>query len=71
MSEMLQKYKSFVHQMWIENCNERNDWSQPVLTKLEYERINGAFLEDQFYMKEVGNKVWNSEKYRYSTPTQK
>lgn len=71
MSDILEKYKSFVHHMWIENCNERNDWSQPVLTKEEYERRNGTFLEDQFYMKEVGSKVWDSKKHTYSTPTEK
>jgi hypothetical protein len=55
MTEMLEKYKRFVHQMWIDNCNERNDWSQPVLTKLEYEKRNATFLEDQFYMQEAGD----------------
>ena len=59
MSEMLEKYKSFVHHMWINNCDERQQWSQPVLTKDEYERQNGTFLEDSFWMQETGAKVWN------------
>lgn len=53
MSEMLEQYNDFVHRMWIENCRERDDWSQPVLTKEEYIVKNGTFLEDTFFMHEL------------------
>jgi len=61
MSEMLMKYRSYVHQMWMKNCEERAAWSQPRLNKEEYEKANGDFLEDNFYLTEMGNKVWRGE----------
>ena len=38
MSDKLEAYKSFIHHMWIKNCDERQEWSQPVLSREEYER---------------------------------
>ena len=63
MSEVVESYNSFIHLMWIKNCDERQEWSQPVLSRDEYERQNGTFLEDSFWMKEMGDKVWNGKEY--------
>ena len=48
MSEM---YDIFVHEMWVENCNERIDWSQPILTKKEYIEMNNEFLKEMYFEK--------------------
>ena len=49
--------------MWIKNCDERQEWSQPKLTKEEYISANGTFLEDSFWMAHMGNKHWDGKRY--------
>jgi len=63
MSEVVESYNSFIHLMWIKNCDERQEWSQPKLTKEEYTRANGTFLEDSFWMAHMGNKHWDGKRY--------
>ena len=71
MSEILMRYNGYVHQMWMKNCDERAAWCQPILTKSEYAAEHGTFLEDNFYIVEMGNKVWNGKEYVDPTPLRK
>lgn len=63
MSEVVESYNSFIHLMWIKNCDERQEWSQPKLTKEEYIKANGTFLEDSFWMAHMGSKHWDGKRY--------
>jgi hypothetical protein len=65
------KFEEFAHEMWLQNCDERATWSQPVFTEKEYREKNGEFLEEAFLLEYVGNKVWSVEDSDYKTPTEK
>lgn len=65
MSDMLERYNAFIHQMWQKNCIERDEWCLPQLSKEDYVSQNGTFLEDTFWMQEVGNKVWSVKESDY------
>ena len=67
----MNNYNLFVHQMWIKNCIEREYWGQPTLTKEEYTIQNSTFLEDSYWLQEVGSLVWSVEKSDYVLGTQK
>jgi len=60
-SKTLRDYIQFVRNMWLDNCEERDAFNDPHLSLHEYEQNNITFLEDCFYMKEYGGKVWNYE----------
>ena len=63
MSEMNEEYERYVHNMWINNCVERDSYSEDVYSKQEYVQRNGQFLKDNFYITEMGSKVWNGKEY--------
>lgn len=65
----MKNYNNFVYQMWRQNCAEREGWNQPLLTLEEYEMMNGTFLEDTYWMQEVGSMVWNEKKHDYVYPS--
>tara|TARA_B110000977_G_C10880449_1_gene417278 strand:- start:152 stop:331 length:180 start_codon:yes stop_codon:yes gene_type:complete len=56
--------KNFVNDMWRKNCIERDAWGQPVYTREEYERLNQAFLEEEFYTATMGDKKWIDGEYK-------
>jgi hypothetical protein len=60
MSEVMERYSCFVHRMWIENCDERQEWALKRYTKEEYTSANGQFLEDSFWLNEYKDKLWES-----------
>ena len=60
---MSEEYEAYVHKMWINNCVERDSYSQDVYSKQEYIQRNAQFLKDNFYITEMGNKVWNGKEY--------
>lgn len=65
----MMNYDLFVHQMWSKNCIEREGWGQPSLTKKEYVSQNSTFLEDKYWMQEVGSMVWSEKKHAYIYPS--
>ncbi len=60
---MTEEYDLYVHQMWIKNCVERDNWAQDIYSKQEYIERNAQFLKDNYYISEMGDKVWNGEEY--------
>jgi hypothetical protein len=42
---MLDEYNSWTHLMWVDNCNERDDWGMQRLSKEEYIQKNKDFLD--------------------------
>ena len=52
---MSEEYEMYVHRMWINNCVERDSYSQDVYSKQEYIQRNAQFLKDNFDITEMGN----------------
>ena len=52
---MSEEYEMYVHRMWINNCVERDNYSQDVYSKQEYIQRNAQFLKDNFDITEMGN----------------
>jgi len=40
-------YDMFVHNMWVENCNERDSYGEPRLDKEQYLLENREYLLDK------------------------
>jgi len=55
-SIMLDEYNSWTHLMWVDNCNERDDWSMQRLSKEEYLQKNKDFLENEFCLYVYGER---------------
>ena len=60
MDEII-KYNSFVRNMWLDNCDERDAYHEPKLSHEEYVKRNHSFLEDKFYMTLAENWVWDAK----------
>ena len=53
---MQDNYNDWVHLMWVNNCNERDDWRMKRLSKEEYIQNNKAFLENEFCLYVYGEQ---------------
>jgi len=47
------EYDMFVHNMWVENCNERDNYGDPRLDKEQYLLENREYLRSLFARSEV------------------
>ena len=52
--------EQFQHEMWLQNCDERTAWSQPIFTEANYIIENETYLQEEYftlylsaYLKEV------------------
>jgi len=41
--------EQFQHEMWLQNCDERAAWSQPISTEATYIRKNEAYLQEEYF----------------------
>ena len=64
-NETLTKYNAYTHNMWIENCKERNSYSEPLLRKEEYIRQNCKWLLDEFWLDWGKNRKWIEGEYKH------
>lgn len=46
-------YDMLVHNMWVENCNERDNYGEPRLDKEQYLLENREYLRSLFARSEV------------------
>jgi hypothetical protein len=60
---MLDKYKDWVHLMWVDNCNERDSWAMNRVSKEEYMETNKEFLENEFCLYAYGEKKVKGKYY--------
>lgn len=59
---MLEKYNEYVHNMWVENCSERDSYGESILNKVQYQELNKDFLQDSFCLHMYGQN-FNKDKY--------
>ena len=60
---MLDKFNSWCHLMWVDNCNERDTWNMERLSKEEYLQNNKDFLENEFCLYIYGEKKVEGKYY--------
>jgi len=60
---MLDKFNSWVHLMWMDNCNERDGWNMEHLSKEEYLESNRDFLENEFCLYVYGERKIEGKYY--------
>tara|TARA_B110000285_G_C14943714_1_gene523301 strand:+ start:40 stop:213 length:174 start_codon:yes stop_codon:yes gene_type:complete len=41
--------EQFQHEMWLQNCDERTAWSQPISTEANYIRENETYLQEEYF----------------------
>tara|TARA_B110000483_G_scaffold159044_1_gene188766 strand:- start:260 stop:424 length:165 start_codon:yes stop_codon:yes gene_type:complete len=51
--------------MWIENCKERDTFSEPLLRKEEYIVQNEKWLLDEFWLDWGHNRKWIEGEYKH------
>ena len=61
MTKLSDGYNSFVRNMWLDNCVEREVYHEPKLSHEEYVKNNHTFLEDKFYTDIAANWVWDAK----------
>lgn len=61
MTKLSDGYNSFVRNMWLDNCAERENYHEPKLSHEEYVKRNHTFLEDKFYTDIAANWVWDAK----------
>ena len=71
MTKLSEGYNSFVRNMWLDNCAERETYHEPKLSHEEYVRSNHTFLEDKFYTDVAANWVWDAKIQDYRDAQQK
>ena len=64
-NETLTKYNSYTHNMWIENCTERDRYNEPLLRKEEYIGQNEKWLLDEFWLDWGHNRKWIQGEYKH------
>ena len=65
-SIMQDSYNDWVHLMWVNNCNERDDWSMKRLSKEEYIQSNKDFLENEFCLYVYGEQKKKGKYYDWA-----
>jgi len=65
MSKLSEGYTSFVRNMWLDNCTEREVYHEPKLSQEAYTTLNHSFLEERFYMDLAEKWVWDSKLQDY------
>ena len=65
-SIMQDNYNDWVHLMWVDNCNERDDWSMKRLSKEEYIQNNRDFLENEFCLHVYGEQKKKGKYYDWA-----
>ena len=63
---MLDEYNSWTHLMWVDNCNERDDWGMQRLSKEEYIQKNKDFLENEFCLHVYGERKVEGKYYDWA-----
>jgi len=63
---MLDEYNSWTHLMWVDNCNERDDWGMQRLSKEEYIQKNKDFLENEFCLHVYGEQKVEGKYYDWA-----
>ena len=63
---MLDKYNGWVHLMWVDNCNERDEWGMQRLSKEEYLQKNKDFLENEFCLHVYGEHKKEGKYYDWA-----
>ena len=66
-NETLDKYNSFAHNLWIENCKERDSYNEPQLRKEEYISQNEKWILDEFWLDRGHNRKWIEGEYKHAT----
>lgn len=66
-NETLDKYNSFAHNLWIENCKERDSYNEPQLRKEEYIAANEKWILDEFWLDWGHNRKWIDGEYKHAT----
>jgi len=63
---MLDEYNRWTHLMWVDNCNERDDWGMQRLSKKEYLQKNKDFLENEFCLYVYGEQKVEGKYYDWA-----
>ena len=65
-SETLDKYNTFAHNLWLENCKERDSYNEPLLRKEEYITANETWILDEFWLDWGHNRKWIKGEYKHA-----
>ena len=65
-SETLDKYNTFAHNLWLENCKERDSYNEPLLRKEEYISANETWILDEFWLDWGHNRKWIKGEYKHA-----
>ena len=65
-SETLDKYNTFAHNLWLENCKERDSYNEPLLRKEEYITANETWILDEFWLNWGHNRKWIEGEYKHA-----
>jgi len=65
-SETLDKYNTFAHNLWLENCKERDSYNEPLLRKEEYITANETWILDEFWLNWGHNRKWIKGEYKHA-----
>jgi len=65
-NETLDKYNTFAHNLWLENCKERDSYNEPLLRKEEYITANETWILDEFWLNWGHNRKWIKGEYKHA-----
>ena len=65
-NETLDKYNTFAHNLWLENCKERDSYNAPLLRKEEYITANETWILDEFWLNWGHNRKWIKGEYKHA-----
>ena len=65
-NETLDKYNTFAHNLWLENCKERDSYNEPQLRKEEYITANETWILDEFWLNWGHNRKWIKGEYKHA-----